>query len=92
MLQQTVVVTGIMMWFMFKLMRYIPFQVIQYAQRIHGWEAILAAVTVAITHTYSVFINPSVLPLDTSMFTGKISSERLKGEHPLELEEVEKWE
>lgn len=87
-----VLVTGLLMWFAFELMRYVPFQIIGYAQQIHGWEAFLAVVTVSITHSYAVFINPSVFPLDTSMFRGRISRERLKEEHCLELEEVKRCE
>ncbi len=83
-----VFVTGLIMWFMFDLMRYIPFQVIRYAQRIHGWEALLAVATIAILHTYNVILRPGVFPMDRSMFTGRIREDHLKEEHPLEWERI----
>ena len=43
--------------------------------------------THAMTENYSV-LRPEVFPLDTSIFTGKISLARLKEEHALEYEQI----
>jgi hypothetical protein len=34
---------------------------------------------------YGAHFNPDVFPFDSSIFTGKISRERMEKEHPLEL-------
>jgi formate dehydrogenase subunit gamma len=39
-------------------------------------------------HTYGVILRPEIFPLDTTIFTGKMSVERLKEEHTLEYERI----
>jgi hypothetical protein len=43
---------------------------------------------VLLWHSYGVILRPEVFPLDTSIFTGKISLERLREEHALEYERI----
>lgn len=65
----------------------LPGQLVAAAKVFHGNEAMLAALTVVIWHLYDVIFRPSIFPADLSIFTGKISRERLEEEHLLEYEE-----
>jgi len=54
----------------------------------HGGEGLLAFLAIFIWHMYSAHVAPEVFPFDTTMFTGKISEERMMHEHPLEYERL----
>ncbi len=65
---------------------YLPGIVIAMTRTIHGFEATFAVLVVLLWHTWSVILRPEIFPLDTAMFTGKISLERLKEEHRAEYD------
>ena len=44
----------------------------------HGLEATFAVLVVVLWHSYGVIFRPEIFPLDTTIFTGKISLERLR--------------
>jgi hypothetical protein len=67
---------------------YLPGIVIAVTRTIHGYEATFAVLVVILWHTWGVILRPEVFPLDTSIFTGKISLERLKEEHRAEYERL----
>jgi hypothetical protein len=48
----------------------------------------LAFLVIIVWHLYNAIFSPEVFPLDTSIFTGKISVSRMKHEHPLEYERI----
>lgn len=54
----------------------------------HGLEATFAVLVVVLWHSYGVIFRPEVFPLDTTIFTGRMSVDRLKHEHPLEYERI----
>ena len=43
---------------------------------------------VIVWHVYNAHLNPDVFPFDTSIFTGRISRERMRHEHALEYERM----
>ena len=51
--------------------------------------AMLALLVIVIWHIYNAIFSPEVFPLDTAIFTGKISRERMVHEHPIELARLE---
>jgi formate dehydrogenase subunit gamma len=55
----------------------------------HSNEGLMAILVVLVWHIYNAHLNPDVFPFDTSIFTGKISRERMEKEHPLELARIE---
>ena len=48
----------------------------------------MAFLVVIVWHIYNAHLNPDVFPFDTTIFTGKISVERLHHEHALEYERL----
>jgi formate dehydrogenase gamma subunit len=82
-------VTGFALWFPTSVARFLPGEFIPAAKALHTNEALLIFVIIAIWHVYNAIFNPEVFPLDTSIFTGYISRERMLREHPLELARLE---
>jgi len=86
-------VTGLILWFpttVFQVFPFFPGQVVPAAKAAHSNEAMLAFLIIVIWHIYNAVFSPEVFPLDTSIFTGKISEQRMMHEHPLEHEEIMK--
>jgi cytochrome b subunit of formate dehydrogenase/mono/diheme cytochrome c family protein len=77
--------SGFMMWNPVTTATYLPGQVIPAAKAAHGGEAILAVLAIIIWHMYFVHLKR----FNKSMFTGKITREEMKEEHPAELETIE---
>lgn len=85
------IVTGLILWFptaVFSLAPILPGQIIPAAKATHTNEAMLAFLVIVIWHIYNSVFSPEVFPLDTGIFTGKISKERMSHEHPTEYERI----
>ncbi|MDA8434117.1 MAG: cytochrome b/b6 domain-containing protein, partial [Nitrospiraceae bacterium] len=85
------IMTGLTLWFPTKVFHLIPFlpgQIIPAAKAAHTNEAMLALLVIVIWHIYNSVFSPEVFPLDTAIFTGRISKERMIHEHPLEYERL----
>jgi formate dehydrogenase subunit gamma len=85
------IATGLTLWFptkVFKLIPILPGQIIPAAKAAHTNEAMLAFLVIVIWHIYNSVFSPEIFPLDTSIFTGRLSKERMKHEHPLEYERL----
>ncbi len=85
------ILTGLTLWFptrVFHLIPFLPGQIIPAAKAAHTNEAMLALLVIVIWHIYNSVFSPDVFPLDTAIFTGKISKERMIHEHPLEYERL----
>ncbi len=77
--------TGLSLWFKTDILRYIPLWWLNLFLLIHFYEALLATLAIVFWHFYWVIFNPVLYPLNTSMFTGKLSIALMEEEHPLEL-------
>jgi cytochrome b subunit of formate dehydrogenase len=66
--------------------KFLPGQVIPAAKVAHGNEGLMAMLVVIVWHLYNVHLAPDVFPMSRTIFTGKISRERLRHEHGLEYE------
>jgi formate dehydrogenase gamma subunit len=83
------VVTGFILFFPVQFAALVPGQVIPAAKVAHSNEGLMAFLVITIWHIFNAHLNPDVFPFDASMFTGKISRERMLHEHPLELARME---
>ena len=81
-------VTGIFLVFPVLVTHLLPGQILAATRVMHGLEATFAVLVVALWHSYGVILRPEIFPLDTSIFTGKMSVERLREEHPLEYKRL----
>jgi formate dehydrogenase subunit gamma len=79
------VVTGFILYFPLVAVRLLPGQFIPAAKVAHSSEGLMAFLVVIIWHVYNAHLSPDVFPLDTSIFTGRISRQRMEHDHPLEL-------
>jgi formate dehydrogenase subunit gamma len=82
------ILTGLVLWFPTAVVKYLPGELIPAAKAAHTNEAMLAFLVIIVWHLYNAIFSPEVFPLDTTIFTGKISVERMKHEHPLEYERI----
>lgn len=82
------IATGLAMWFPIEATRVLPGELIPAAKAAHSGEGLLAFASILIWHMYSAHLSPDVFPFDWTIFTGKISEERMKHEHPLEYERI----
>jgi cytochrome b subunit of formate dehydrogenase len=83
------VVTGFILYFPVTAAQIIPGQVIPAAKVAHSNEGLMAFFVITIWHIFNAHLNPDVFPFDATIFTGKISRERMLHEHPLELARIE---
>jgi len=83
------VVTGFILYWPLWALRVMPGEFIPAAKVAHSNEGLMAFLVVITWHIYNAHLSPDVFPFDTSIFTGKISRERMHHEHPLELARIE---
>ncbi len=84
------VFSGTILWFHNFFLGIFPKYVIDIAKEAHSDEAMLATLAIVIWHWYNAHFNPEVFPFNPTIFTGKISKERMLKEHPLEYEKIMK--
>ncbi|HKQ60195.1 MAG TPA: cytochrome b/b6 domain-containing protein [Candidatus Polarisedimenticolaceae bacterium] len=87
-----VIATGLVLLWPVLATRWLPGEVVPAAKVAHSNEGLLALLVVVVWHIYNAHFNPDVFPFDRSIFTGRISRERMEHEHPLELERLERDE
>ncbi len=79
-----ITLSGMVLAFPILVTKLLTGQVVAAAVEIHGWEATLAVLTIVVWHLYEVIFKPGIFPADVSIFTGRISRDRMKEEHYLE--------
>jgi len=79
------VITGLILYFPLLALRWLPGELVPAAKVAHSNEGLMAFLVVITWHVYNAHLSPDTFPFDTSIFTGKISRERMEHEHPLEL-------
>lgn len=86
------VITGFILWFPIYWGNRLPEIAISAALVAHGWEATLAFLAIITWHIYNEQFSPDSFPMNWVWITGRISEERMKHEHALEYERLQKEE
>jgi cytochrome b subunit of formate dehydrogenase len=81
-------VSGMMMWFPAATASILPGWTFNVAAIVHGEEAILAVVFLFTVHFFNNHFRPDKFPLDTTMFTGRVSLEHYRHEHRREYDRL----
>jgi cytochrome b subunit of formate dehydrogenase len=68
--------------------KFLPGWVVPAALVAHSDEAMLALTWIFLVHIFFSHFTPGVFPINTSIFTGKVTGERYRHEHPLEYERL----
>lgn len=82
------ITTGFLLWFQSQAMLIMPKWMLDVAQVIHSYEALLAFLAIIIWHFYHVHLNPQSFPMSRVWLSGLISEEELKEGHALEYERL----
>jgi len=78
------VVTGFFLLFPITVTAFLPGELIPAAKVAHSNEGLMAFLVVITWHVYNAHFSPEAFPFDTSIFTGRVSREKMRHEHPLE--------
>ena len=81
-------VTGLILLFPVVATSYLPGVIVRASKVAHSYEALLAVLAVVLWHFYHAHVAGESFPMDTSIFTGRISAEKMRDEHPLEYEQL----
>jgi cytochrome b subunit of formate dehydrogenase len=82
--------TGLTLWFPIFFTKIIPGSFINVATIIHSDEALLATGFIFTVHFFNTHLRPEKFPMDTTVFTGRMSLAELKRDKPKEYEELVK--
>jgi cytochrome b subunit of formate dehydrogenase len=82
------VATGLVLLFPILVARHLPGELIPAAKIAHSNEGLMAFLVVVTWHIYNAHFAPDIFPFNKTIFTGRISIEHLKKEHPLEYERL----
>jgi formate dehydrogenase subunit gamma len=80
--------TGVVLLFPIPFANLVGGALIPVAKVTHSQEGLMAFLVVVTWHIYNAHFAPEIFPFNRTIFTGKISRERLRHEHTLEYEQL----
>jgi cytochrome b subunit of formate dehydrogenase len=80
--------TGLTLWFPIFFTRIIPGSFINVATIIHSDEELLATGFIFTVHFFNTHLRPEKFPMDTTVFTGRMTLAELKRDKPREYQEL----
>jgi formate dehydrogenase subunit gamma len=84
------VVTGAVLWQPLFATKFVTGEIIPASKVLHTNEALVVFLIIAVWHIYNAIFSPGVFPLNTSIFSGYLSRERMAHDHILELARIER--
>jgi cytochrome b subunit of formate dehydrogenase len=78
--------TGLALWFPVLVTHFLPGWALNVATIIHSDEALLAAGFIFTVHFFNTHLRPEKFPMDTVIFTGRMTVEELREDKPAEYE------
>ena len=82
--------SGLLLWFPVFFAHVLPGWMFNLAALVHGEEALLAVGFIFTFHFFNGHVRPAKFPMDTVIFTGRISEEELKQERAVEFERLQR--
>jgi len=80
--------SGLVLWFPLFFSRFVPGWFFNIAMLVHGEEALLAVGFIFTIHFFNSHLRPEKFPMDTVIFTGRVTDEELREERPDEFERL----
>jgi cytochrome b subunit of formate dehydrogenase len=80
--------SGLLLWFPVFFARFLPGWIFNVATLVHGEEALLAVGFIFTIHFFNGHFRPEKFPMDTVIFTGRISEEELRHERAPQYERL----
>jgi len=80
--------SGLLLWFPFFFGKLLPGWMFNLASLVHGEEALLAVGFIFTIHFFNGHLRPEKFPMDTVVFTGRISEHELKAERAVEYQRL----
>jgi formate dehydrogenase subunit gamma len=80
--------TGVVLLFPIRFASWLAGELIPVAKVAHSQEGLMAFLVVLVWHMYNAHLAPEVFPFNRTIFTGRISLEHLRQDHPLEYERL----
>jgi len=80
--------SGLLLWFPVFFAKILPGWMFNIASLVHGEEALLAVGFIFTIHFFNGHLRPEKFPMDTVIFTGRISEHELKEERAVEYERM----
>ena len=80
--------SGLLLWFPVFFAKFLPGWMFNIAALVHGEEALLAVGFIFTFHFFNGHLRPEKFPMDTVVFTGRISEHELKDERRSEYERL----
>jgi cytochrome b subunit of formate dehydrogenase len=81
--------SGLLLWFPEFFAHLVPGWVFNVAMLIHGEEALLAVGFIFTMHFFNGHLRPEKFPMDTVIFTGRVTLDEMRDERPDELARLE---
>ena len=78
--------SGLLLWFPVFFSKVLPGWMFNVAALVHGEEALLAVGFIFTFHFFNGHVRPSKFPMDTVIFTGRISEHEMKNERAVQFE------
>lgn len=82
------VISGFILMYPVWVTKFLPGWIVPSALVAHSDEAMLAIIWIVLVHVFFNHFSPGTFPMNTSIFTGKLSKDRYRREHPLEYERL----
>ncbi len=82
--------SGLLLWFPMFFAGFLPGWVFNIATLVHGEEALLAVGFIFTIHFFNGHLRPEKFPMDTVIFTGRISEEEMRSERALEFDRLQR--
>jgi cytochrome b subunit of formate dehydrogenase len=82
--------SGLLLWFPMFFAKLLPGWMFNIATMVHGEEALLAVGFIFTIHFFNGHLRPEKFPMDTVIFTGRVSEEEMKDERAVEYERLQR--